>query len=625
MARASRDTGWSGQLVAVEVIFLFTLAALAGGRPRLAPIAPAILLCLALLVVRVRGEWAYGWLAIALRYMIRRRVLASGSPVDSLLHYVHPGAEAGVLTLDGAPVAVIDDAGGPTAVISIGADTAVLPPPRTPFPPLTDLLPDSGPHGPRIRLRLVSTTVSVATPIADAGLLEVAYQQLTGGVVPSYQSVFIAVQARRDPRHGEAVLRVALANAVRRIRYRVERSGVPTRSLPPDAIPRVLAELAYHDPQGGAAEWWPYVTTAVPQIVFKVDGPVRDDLAVALLASAPPFPHYAVTVATAVEGLGHADHTTLPRGTTDARESAADTIAAARAGRFSTATYVRLATAGTSSLVAAEASLRRVLGQAAVGMRRLDGTHLNGLAATLPLGGVNALTEVRELGGVNTPDAPNTLVRSRDRPDANQSASGNAGVMLGTNRRGEPVVARVFRPVPTHLVTVGELRRAQLFVLRCLAVGARLFLWTHRLPAWRRLLRPQAWGSGTPVTVLAPGTDPAAPAASPLEPQLVVLDTAGGRAPSTAATTPTAWRTTLVIRDGVTALDADTLANADLALVAPLSGAESALVRAALGLGEVAGWFSSIPGDMIGAVAPRSTVRWALASPTAFERRILGQ
>jgi hypothetical protein len=235
-----------------------------------------------------------------------------------------------------------------------------------------------------------------------------------------------------------------------------------------------------------------------------------------------------------------------------------------------------------------------------VGRRRLDGAHLAGLVATLPLGGPDPLAGPAPLPAAPLPAAP-------------ELADAGAGLVLGRNRSGEPVAARLFRPEGTVVVLAGGLALAQLVTSRALATGAHLYLRTSRPHAWDAFLRAVR-GPGTTITVA--DTDP--PPAALLRPQLVVLD--GGPAPPDAP-----WRTVLLIRDALTAADVDHLARADLALLAPLTEAQALLAGAALGLGATGDWLARIRGDMLGAVIPRQTVRWAVATPTALERRILGR
>jgi hypothetical protein len=86
-----------------------------------------------------------------------------------------------------------------------------------------------------------------------------------------------------------------------------------------------------------------------------------------------------------------------------------------------------------------------------------------------------------------------------------------------------------------------------------------------------------------------------------------------------------AWRSTLLLREELTAGDLDLLARADVALLQPLTPDEAHLAARGLGLGETASWLTRIRGDMVAVVVGRRTLRWALLSGTPIEQQLLGQ
>ncbi|GIG58836.1 hypothetical protein Lfu02_32080 [Longispora fulva] len=203
--------------------------------------------------------------------------------------------------------------------------------------------------------------------------------------------------------------------------------------------------------------------------------------------------------------------------------------------------------------------------------------------------------------------------------DALELHGGGAGLMLGTNRHRQPVIARVFRPEPTRGVLVGGLRCAQLIAFRVLALGAQVVIQSARPAAWQ----PFTHGVGAPgdaVVYAAPGSP--LPAASATRPQLLILDVGAGvgeLSESAAAN----WRTTLAIREELTAWDVDTLVRAHLVLLQPLSEIEAALASSALGLSEVQDWLHRIRADML-TVVSQGSVRWALLGTTAIEQQVIG-
>ncbi|MER6595775.1 type VII secretion protein EccE, partial [Micromonospora purpureochromogenes] len=120
---------------------------------------------------------------------------------------------------------------------------------------------------------------------------------------------------------------------------------------------------------------------------------------------------------------------------------------------------------------------------------------------------------------------------------------------------------------------------------------------------------------------LPPGRPLGGAPGSPLCPLLLVVD--AGAAADDAGPGP-AWQATLVVRDELTAADADTLGRADLAVLQPLDQREAVLAGAALGLGGSAEWLTRIRDDMV-AVVNRRALRWALLSPTPIESQLIGR
>ncbi len=124
-----------------------------------------------------------------------------------------------------------------------------------------------------------------------------------------------------------------------------------------------------------------------------------------------------------------------------------------------------------------------------------------------------------------------------------------AGMVLGYDRHGIPVVARVFRPTGTRIVVVGGLRTAQVLALRALAVGARIDVRTRRWAAWhefaeeiaavdtmtvtpdagplQRWTHPhdETWQETNAITGRLPGSHPGAPV-TPFKPRLTIVDVA---------------------------------------------------------------------------------------------------
>ncbi|OLE28648.1 MAG: hypothetical protein AUG44_06910 [Actinobacteria bacterium 13_1_20CM_3_71_11] len=361
-------------------------------------------------------------------------------------------------------------------------------------------------------------------------------------------------------------LRRALASTVRRVRRRLDQERIPHRPLHGDA--------AFADLTGGPVrESWPGLSGGgLRQVCLRVGNlPIlRPELAEQVVSRLLAVPATTVTVG----------------------------LAASRAGSD---LVVRVAAPDAAGLTTAVQGVRRLLGAVGLTVRRLDGEHLDGLLATLPL------------ARVVVPGPAGALA---ERP----SALPGSGVTVGRNRRGNPVVARLIRPEPTRVLLVGGIRAAQTLTLRTLALGVHVLVQTGRPDAWEPFLRAVSLPSDA-ITMVPPGRAVALPPAGRLAPQLVVVDvgTAAGDPPGGDGP----WRTTMVVRDDLTAADVDPLARADLVILQPLRPDEAVLAGATLGLGEGQEWLARIRADMVGLVNRRA-VRFALLSPTPLEQQLIG-
>jgi hypothetical protein len=228
----------------------------------------------------------------------------------------------------------------------------------------------------------------------------------------------------------------------------------------------------------------------------------------------------------------------------------------------------------------------------------------------LPLGGTPAAV----------PGLPGDGVHPADQHDGPLVPIGAAGVMLGSNRHGAPVIARLFRPEQTRALVVGGVRCAQLLTLRAMALGARVVVRTARPRAWEPFVRGAAV-PGESIAVVPPGRTVQTAPASALHPLLIVVDL-GPVGPDDEP--GAAWQATLVVRDEFSAADVDAASRADLLVLQPLRAEEATLLGGALGLGEVAQWMTRIRPDMV-AVVNRRAVRWAALAQTPIETQLLGK
>jgi type VII secretion protein EccE len=560
----------SGQIVAAEVVLVaLGLAALSGGPAGWLLGLPVAGVLAALGFGRWRGRWLFRWLGIALRYGSRPRALPPGAGAADLLTLVEPGARVVGADLGGRGYGLIEDEYGVTAVLEFGDPASLLTDTPVALPSPVALLPASG-----VRVQLLVAGAPAPALRAAAGIPGTSYRQLTEGRVPAHQRALLAVRVLRDETgRSDEDLRRTLASTLRRLRRRLDQEQVPHRPLGTDATLAALAELAHHHPGSAVRESWSgleagglrQATVRVPRLAG-----LRPELAGQLVARLLGLPTVGTTVSLA-------------------------------AGASGAELVIRVAAPNPVALGTALQALRGLLGPAGLSATRLDGEHLLGFAATLPL------------GRIGQPGPAGALAQARtDLP--------GAGLMLGRNRKGWPVLARLVRAEPTRAVLVGGVRAAETLTLRALALGVHVLVHTARPYAWEPFLRAVSLPSDA--IALVPFDRPVAlPPAGPLAPQLVVVDV--GPPGSHPLPGEAGWRTTLVVRDDLTAADLDPLARADLVVLQPLHPDEAALAGAALGLGAGHEWLARIRTDMVG-VVNRRAVRFAQLSPTPLEQQLIG-
>ncbi|WP_425255628.1 type VII secretion protein EccE [Micromonospora chaiyaphumensis] len=571
----------AGQVVTAQVAVAALVAAV--GRGVLVT-AAALLLAAVLLPaawIRLRGRWLFEWLAVGAAYLTRRRTLPATSGPAALLELARPGAAVHAAELAGGPAAVLEDAAGMTALLELGDPDDLLGDGPRELPPPLALLPPAGPEGPPVRIQLLFSASPAPVPAAGAGAAGTSYRQLTDGRLAGRSRVVLAVRALRADGWSDDELRRSVSGTVRRIVRRI--APLTGRPLGGPAALRVVAELAHHDAGAPVRESWPAVTVGgLPQATWRLRRwpDPRTGTARRLVPRLLALPATATTVSLCVGPRAGADSAPTPAELT-----------------------VRLAAHTTAELAVAERALRRLAGDLGADLRRLDGEHLIGLAATLPL-------------AVARPDAPTVGPELATL----EFAVDESGLMVGANRHGGAVTVRLFRPAPTRLLLVGGVHAAQLLTLRALALGARVAVQTTRPRVWEPFVR----GVGAPggaVPLVPPGRPVGGAPGTPLRPLLLVVD-AGPVPPEVGPAA--AWQSVLVVRDELTRADTAALARADLAILQPLDPGEAALAGAALGLGASAEWLTRIRDDMV-AVVNRRALRWALLARTPIESQLVGR
>ncbi|MEU7851556.1 type VII secretion protein EccE [Micromonospora parva] len=583
----------AGQLVTAQVAAALVLVALGRPAPVIAVAALVGVLLVAAAWVPLRGRWLFEWLGTAVGHLTRRRALTGPAGAAELLDLVAPGTVVCSTELTGGLAAVLADTTGMVALLELGDPGDLLGDASQAIPAPAALLPPAGPDLPPLLIQLLLAGAPAPVPSAG-GTVGTSYRQLTDGRLAGRERAVVAVRVLRVDGWSEDDLRRVLAGTVRRI---VRRLGpVAARPLGVPAALRVLGELAHQDGEP-VRESWPVIRSGtLVQATFLLTrwpdpGGTGGRRLVPRLLALP-------ATATTVSMCSGPPPTMTP----SSHPPATTTVP--------TELTVRLAAGTAAELAAATEALIRLVTDLGGKLRRLDGAHLSGLAATLPLA-------LPASGAQPRPPAPGSP------PGAVvtdwELSVGDAGLMVGTNRHGRAVTVRLFRPESTRVLLVGGVRAAQLMGLRALALGALVVVQTVRPRAWEPFVRGVGAPGGT-IPLLPPGRAVADGVGTALRPLLLIVD-AGPVAAEAAPGPP--WRATLVVRDELTPADVDTLSRADLALLQPLTSAEATLAGAALGLGGSAEWLTRIREDMV-AVVNRRALRWALLSPTPIEAQLIG-
>jgi len=574
----------ASQLVGTQVAAVVLLIGAINGPIALGAAALLALLVLALTWLRVRGRWVFEWIGVCLRFGGRRHSAAPGVGPGTLLDLVAPGSRVEQTELGGDPAAVIVDGSGLTAVLELGDPAGLLAEEAAALPSPASLLPPGGPDQPPVLIQLLLSGAPAPSIRAGAGTPANSYRQLTEGRLLGHSRAVLAVRVLRAEGWSDDELLRTLSGLVRKMTRRL--SSVPARTLGEAAAVRVLAELAHDDGIGGAQESWPALRVGgLAQTTFRMDRwpDTRVETSRRLVPRMLTLPAASTTVS-------------LTAGPRPAH------------GPTPIDLTVRLAAPDPASLGVAAQALRKVAAAEHAHVRRLDGEQVHGLAATLPLAVVPG----------TVPGLPPD-VQPADRSDGLLLPVGTSGLMLGRNRHGNPVVARLFRPEQTRVLLVGGVRCAQLVSLRAMALGARVVVQTARPQAWEPFVRGAAV-PGESIAVVPPGRAVEIAPGSALHPLLIVVDVG----PVGADNRPGAgWQATLVVRDDFSPADIDVASRADLLVLQQLRGEEATVLGGALGLGDVAQWMTRIRPDMVG-VVNRRAVRWAALAETPIENQLIG-
>ena len=318
------------QVVCWQVAVL--AAVLAAGRPMpvlLGAIATAAVLG-GLTAVRVRGRWGYQLVGAGLRFLLRAKRHELPEPA-ALIEVLLPGSTVRTVPTGPDELPAISHAHGLTAVLRpVGA----LPEPGT-------LLP----------------------AVEEPQVLGVQAVFHTGANRDAPVEAWLAVHAARTVEDGlDGELTLLLHNALRRVRRSLRRAGVHAEAPREDMLFAGIAELAHVTRK--LREDWGFVRSGpVSQACFALDG--WDRLPAAEATRLVPEVHARTGGVLATLTLSARSH---PRGTR-------------------TRAVLRLAAPTEFAVDHTAIGVAGLLGPAGVGLVRLDGDHLAGLAASLPIGG----------------------------------------------------------------------------------------------------------------------------------------------------------------------------------------------------------------------------------------------
>ena len=322
--------------------------------------------------LRLRGRWAFEWFGTATAYSGRRHTAAVATSPTALLDFVAPGSRVEQTDLAGEPAAVIVDGQGLTAVLELGDPTGLLAEELFALPSPAALLPPVGPDQPPFRVQLLLAGVPAPSVRAGNGTPANSYRQLTEGRLLGHVRALLAIRVMRAEGWSPDELRRTLSGLVRKIPRRL--GGVPARPLGEAATLRVFAELAHDSGVDALQESWPGLRIGgLAQATFRLDRwpDLQVETSRRLVSRMLALPAAATTVSVTAGPRSDGGRTTTVVGLT-----------------------IRLAAPDAPALGVSAQALRKLLAAERAHARRLDGEHVDGLIATLPLGSSGAAREV---------------------------------------------------------------------------------------------------------------------------------------------------------------------------------------------------------------------------------------
>jgi type VII secretion protein EccE len=380
-------TAWSlhaAQVVAWQVVVITVIIALQQRPALMIALLVGAGVLLAISVMRWNGRWAYQWLGLWLRFVCRRRVstISAGSSVSELLRPFLRGVRLETIEIDDVERALLCHAGGVSLILEVTpADTSMVVDSAPMLPPPTVLLPPADEAGPPVAAQLVVQTTPAPGAYRAHGVVARSYQSLAAGMVPARRRSWIALQALRMPADEDAddqELRRALLRAVSRLQRRLRRAGLRANALDRTQLGVDLAALSdatmMREPRGAQGvrlreHWDSWSAGSHPQVAYRLlEWP---DLGT---QAGREFFDQLVTLPTVATTVGiAARHAMTPAGRGDTADIELEAA-------------LRVTVPLDRPNLAAN-QLRDLTRRHRVRMQRMDGEHVFGVAASLPLGG----------------------------------------------------------------------------------------------------------------------------------------------------------------------------------------------------------------------------------------------
>jgi type VII secretion protein EccE len=229
------STAWvvhAGQIVALQLAVIGVLVGLQRPLTFMIPLLIGAVILFALTVPRHDGRWAYQWLGIWLRYVLRRRhrTMTAGGSIGELLRPFLRGIVLDTIEVDDAEKMLLTQAGGLTMLVEATPEgSSMFVESGVTVPPPTALLPPGEEGGAPISAQVVVQTTPAPGAYRADGVVAHSYQALGQGMIPAHRRSWIALQALRTPGDSgtdDADLRASLLNAVARLQRRLRRSGI---------------------------------------------------------------------------------------------------------------------------------------------------------------------------------------------------------------------------------------------------------------------------------------------------------------------------------------------------------------------------------------------------------------